>query len=83
MILSGKEAADFMTWLTKKVNILAVVDLPDDLFANMKYPKSILVLQNHGQKMQLRKVLVTKLGSLKDKSSLVKLNVELNNWVNE
>ena len=49
----------------------------------MKYPKSILVLQNHGQKMQLRKVLVTKLGSLKDKSSLVKLNVELNNWVNE
>ena len=64
-ILSGKIGADFMPWLTKKVYLKAIVELPDDMFKNKFNQKSILVFQNHGEDAKASEVLLTKLDSLK------------------
>ena len=69
-----------MTWLPKKVNIQAIVDLPDNMFSSQIQQKSILVFQNHGEKAVEREVLVAKLDSLKKPDSLVAFNMKLNDW---
>ncbi|WP_308556781.1 class I SAM-dependent methyltransferase [uncultured Lactobacillus sp.] len=79
-ILSGKIGADFMPWLTKKVYLKAIVELPDDMFRNKFNQRSILVFQNHGSKAKPSEVLLTKLDSLKKEQSLVQFNVKLNEW---
>ena len=48
LLFTGKGSTEFMTWLAKKVNIQAIVDLPDDMFSSQIQQKSILVFQNHG-----------------------------------
>ena len=79
-ILSGKIGADFMPWLTKKVYLKAIVELPDDMFRNKFNQKSILVFQNHGSEAKPSEVLLTKLDSLKKEQSLIQFNVKLNEW---
>ena len=69
-----------MTWLAKKVNIQAIVDLPDNMFSSQIQQKSILVFQNHGDHAAEREVLVAKLDSLKGPESLVAFNMKLNDW---
>lgn len=83
LLFTGKDASDFMTWLAKKVNIQAIVELPSEMFASQVQQKSILVLQNHGDGSKLREVLVAKLASLKDPKSLVEFNLKLNDWYNK
>ena len=79
-ILSGKIGADFMPWLTKKVYLKAIVELPDDMFRNKFNQKSILVFQNHGSEAKPSEVLLTKLDSLKKEQSLIQFNVKLDEW---
>lgn len=79
-ILSGKIGADFMPWLTKKVYLKAIVELPDDMFKNKFNQKSILVFQNHGDQAKASEVLLTKLDSLKKEEALIRFNVKLNEW---
>lgn len=79
-ILSGKIGADFMPWLTKKVYLKAIVELPDDMFRNKFNQKSILVFQNHGSEAKPSEVLLTKLVSLKKEQSLIQFNEKLNEW---
>lgn len=79
-ILSGKIGADFMPWLTKKVYLKAIVELPDDMFRNKFNQKSVLVFQNHGGDAKTSEVLLTKLESLKKEESLIRFNVKLNEW---
>lgn len=79
-ILSGKIGADFMPWLTKKVYLKAIVELPDDMFKNKFNQKSILVFQNHGEDAKASEVLLTKLDSLKKEEALIRFNVKLNEW---
>ena len=79
-ILSGKIGADFMPWLTKKVYLKAIVELPDDMFRNKFNQKSILVFQNHGSEAKPSEVLLTKLASLKKEQSLIQFNEKLNEW---
>ena len=79
-ILSGKVGADFMPWLTKKVYLKAIVELPDSMFQNKFNQKSILVFQNHGEGANSSEVLLTKLESLKKQDALVNFNVKLNEW---
>lgn len=79
-ILSGKVGADFMPWLSKKVYLKAIVELPDNMFQNKFNQKSILVFQNHGENATSSEVLLTKLDSLKDEDALVRFNVKLNEW---
>lgn len=79
-MLSGKDRSKFMPWLTKKVYLNAIIDLPDDMFRNKFNQKSLLVLQNHGENAQARDVFLTKLGSLKKEDSLVEFNLKLNEW---
>lgn len=79
-ILSGKIGADFMPWLTKKVYLKAIVELPDAMFRNKFNQKSILVFQNHGSEAKPSEVLLTKLVSLKKEQSLIQFNEKLNEW---
>ncbi|TSO27055.1 class I SAM-dependent methyltransferase [Lactobacillus sp. LL6] len=79
-ILSGKVGADFMPWLTKKVYLKAIVELPDKMFQNKFNQKSILVFQNHGENATSSEVLLTKLESLNGQDALVNFNDKLNEW---
>lgn len=81
-ILGGRTGADFMPWLSDKVYIRAIVELPDNLFKNKFNEKTILVFQNHGGRAQSGEVLLTKLESLQTAASLVKFNVKLDEWFN-
>lgn len=79
-MMVGKEREIFMPWLTKKVYLRAIVDLPDELFKNKFNQKEIVVFQNHGAGAKSSDVFLTKLGSLKKEDSLVEFNVKLNEW---
>lgn len=79
-ILSGKVGADFMPWLTKKVYLKSIIELPDSMFQNKFNQKSILVFQNHGGSAASSEVFLTKLDSLKSEEALVNFNVKLNEW---
>lgn len=80
IMISGQDRDQFMPWLSKKVYLDAIIDLPDDMFKNKFNQKSILVFQNHGENAVSRDVLLTKLGSLKREDSLVDFNIKLNEW---
>lgn len=79
-ILSGKGGSDFMPWLTEKVFLRAIVELPDSAFQNKFNQKAILILQNHGKNIGNSEVFLTKLDSFKNEDDLIKLNVKLNEW---
>ncbi|GAA3625930.1 class I SAM-dependent methyltransferase [Lactobacillus hamsteri] len=79
-ILSGKGGADFMPWLSEKVYLKAIVELPNEMFRNKFNQKSILVFQNHGENATSSEVLLTKLDSLKNEQALIKFNEKLNEW---
>lgn len=79
-ILSGKVGADFMPWLSKKVYLKAIIELPDNMFQNKFNEKNILVFQNHGENATGSEVLLTKLDSIKNQDALVRFNVKLNEW---
>ena len=79
-ILSGKGGGDFMPWLTDKVFLRAIIELPDSAFQNKFNQKSILAFQNHGKNIRNSEVFLTKLDSFKSEQDLIKLNVKLNEW---
>lgn len=80
IILSGKVGSDFMPWLSEKVALRAIVELPDSIFKNKLNRKAILVFQNHGNNIQTSEIFLTKLDTLKKEEDLIKLNVKLNEW---
>ena len=79
-ILSGKGGSDFMPWLSDKVYLRAIIELPDSAFQNKFNQKSIVVFQNHGKDIRNSEVFLTKLDSFKSEQDLIKLNVKLNEW---
>lgn len=79
-ILSGKGGSDFMPWLSDKVYLRAIIELPDSAFQNKFNQKSIVVFQNHGKYIRNSEVFLTKLDSFKSEQDLIKLNVKLNEW---
>ncbi|BDR60318.1 class I SAM-dependent methyltransferase [Lactobacillus xylocopicola] len=79
-MLSGKGGSDFMPWLSEKVFLRSIIELPDRMFQNKANQKSILIFQNHGENVQSSEVLLTKLDSIKREEDLIKLNVKLNEW---
>ena len=79
-ILSGKGGSDFMPWLSDKVFLRAIIELPDSAFQNKFNQKSIVVFQNHGKDIRNSEVFLTKLDSFKSEQDLIKLNVKLNEW---
>lgn len=79
-ILTGKGGSVFMPWLSEKVFLRAIVELPDNVFQNKFNQKSILVFQNHGENVKSSEVFLTKLDSFKKEEDLIKLNVKLDEW---
>lgn len=81
LLFTSKNASVFMNWLSKKVNIKMVVELPEEMFASPTQQKSILVFQNHGNLSKSGEVLVAKLASLENPKSLIEFNTRLNEWI--
>ncbi|MBA1395104.1 class I SAM-dependent methyltransferase, partial [Lactobacillus sp. XV13L] len=79
-ILAGKAGSDIMPWISEKVFLRAIVELPDNLFQNKFNQKAILVFQNHGENIGSSEVLLTKLDTFKKEEDLIELNVKLNEW---
>ena len=79
-ILSGKVGSDFMPWLSAKVYLRTIAELPDNLFQNKANQKAIMVFQNHGDQAHSGEVFLTKLDSFKNEDDLIKLNERLNEW---
>lgn len=81
LLLKSENATNFIGWLAKNVFLQAIIDLPDDLFAEQTKHKAIMVFQNHGSAAkQPKNVLLAKIGSLRKPESLVEFNYELNEW---
>ncbi|MDO4912092.1 MAG: class I SAM-dependent methyltransferase [Lactobacillus sp.] len=78
-MLTGPAASEVMSWMTKKVYLRAIVELPDKLFKQQAFAKSILVFQNHGQNSQASEVLLSKLTQL-DETALFRFNESLDKW---
>lgn len=67
--------------VTKKVYLQGLIQLPDELFASSHSRKSILLIQNRGEKSeQAKEVLVAKLGSLKDPAKVTQFFQQFEAW---
>lgn len=81
LLLQSETANNFIGWLAKKVYLDAIIDLPEDLFSETSMKKNLLVFQNHGENSKpFENILLAKIGSLKNKQSLIDFNVQLNQW---
>lgn len=68
-------------WLSEKVYLQGIIQLPDELFKNEASRKSILLVQNHGsQAQQVSEVLLAKLTSLKDPKYVTAFFQEFITW---
>ncbi|AYW49501.1 class I SAM-dependent methyltransferase [Tetragenococcus halophilus] len=68
-------------WLTDKVYLQGIIQLPEDLFKNKAASKSILILQQKGKTaQQVPEVLLAKVASLKEPSQVTAFFKEFKEW---
>lgn len=80
-LLETDQSVFFKQWVQNKVYLQGLIQLPDELFTSTHSRKSILLLQNHGEKSeQAKEVLVAKLGSLKDSAKLTQFFQQFEAW---
>lgn len=80
-LLETDQSVFFKKWVQNKVYLQGLIQLPDELFTSTHSRKSILLLQNHGEKSeQAKEVLVAKLGSLKDSAKLTQFFQQFEAW---
>lgn len=80
-LLETDQSIFFKQWLQKKVYLQGLIQLPDELFASSHSRKSILLIQNRGEKSeQAKEVLVAKLGSLKDPAKVTQFFQQFEAW---
>lgn len=80
-LFETEQSSDLKRWISEKVYIQGIIQLPDELFANTKSQKSILLLQNKGEKArQAPEVLLAKVATLKSKQSLLTFFNQFKAW---
>lgn len=68
-------------WLTDKVYLQGIIQLPEELFKNKAASKSILILQQKGKEAkQVPEVLLAKVASLKDPKQVTTFFEEFKEW---
>ncbi|MGY3748686.1 class I SAM-dependent methyltransferase [Vagococcus acidifermentans] len=79
--LESEQAGQLKKWLTEKVYLQAILQLPENLFKNRASRKSIIVVQNRGEgASQATEVLLAELPSLKETQAVYQFIEEFNQW---
>lgn len=80
-IFETEQGGYFKNWLQKNVFLQGIIQLPDELFQSEHSRKSILLVQNIGNKSsQAKEVLVVKLASLKDTEKITQFFQQFETW---
>ncbi|CAM3321952.1 class I SAM-dependent methyltransferase [Vagococcus fessus] len=82
--LETDQASELKTWLTEKVYLQGVLQLPESLFKNKQSRKSIIIIQNRGDvSKQAKEVLLADVPSLKDGQQVQQFFKEFSTWKNK
>ena len=80
-IFETEQSIFFKRWLQQNVYVQGIIQLPDDLFYSEDSRKSILIVQNKGEKSkQVDEVLLAKLSSFKDTKKLTQFFKQFEAW---
>ncbi|AYW47504.1 class I SAM-dependent methyltransferase [Tetragenococcus osmophilus] len=79
--LETEQSEELKQWLVDKVYLQGIIQLPDELFKNKAASKSILILQQKGDKaQQVPEVLLAKVASLKEPEKVTAFFNEFKEW---
>lgn len=79
--LESEQAPELKKWLTEKVYLQGILQLPDSLFKAKHSQKSIIIIQNHGEKSrQAKEVLLASVPSLKNGEQLQQFFKQFSTW---
>ena len=80
-LLTSSQSDLLKTWLQKHAQIVAMIALPEALFGNAAYAKTIFVLQK--QEEQAVQLFVYALSDLRDQDDLLEFSEKFQNWSQE
>ncbi|WP_049507643.1 class I SAM-dependent methyltransferase [Streptococcus anginosus] len=80
-LLTSSQSDLLKTWLQKHAQIVAMIALPEALFGNAAYAKTIFVLQK--QEEQAVQLFVYALSDLRDQDDLLEFSEKFQNWSRE
>lgn len=79
--LETEQSSLLEKWFKEVVYLQGVIQLPDELFKNAGSRKSILIVQNKGNKaQQVKEVLLAKVASLKNPAQITRFFAEFKEW---
>ncbi|QIL46092.1 class I SAM-dependent methyltransferase [Vagococcus coleopterorum] len=82
--LETEQADKIKEWITDKVYLQGILQLPTALFKNKDSRKSIIIIQNHGEESrQAKEVLLADVPSLKDAQQMQQFFKEVSEWKNK
>ena len=78
-LLSSPQSSLLKKWLTQYAQLVAMVTLPEKLFASNKQAKSIFILQKQGEKV--KEVFVYPFSDLQNQEALLSFSESFQNWL--
>ncbi|EOH85133.1 adenine-specific methyltransferase [Enterococcus asini ATCC 700915] len=79
--LESEQGPQLKKLFTEKMYLQGIIQLPDELFLSKASQKSIILVQNHGEKsQQVPEVLVAKLATLKDPVKITEFFTQFEDW---
>lgn len=82
--LETEQAVKVKEWITDKVYLQGILQLPESLFKNKESRKSIIIIQNHGtDSHQAKEVLLADVPSLKDGQQMQQFFKKVTTWTNK
>lgn len=79
--LDTEQTANLKKWLSEKVYLQGILNLPENLFKDARSRKSIIIVQNRGvHTHQVKEVLVADLISLRDSKTIQRFFKQFQEW---
>ncbi|MFD1399645.1 class I SAM-dependent methyltransferase [Lacticaseibacillus suilingensis] len=83
-VFQSDEAKSLTAWLTRSVHFQGLLNLPQNLFADSKAQKSLLILQNPGPKThQVKQVLLGAFPALTDQAAFRQFIASVHDWAKQ
>lgn len=80
-LFEGDQSAQLHAFLQKHVHVVGVLQLPDSMFKNEQFGKSIFIVQKKGEETQAPKeALIAKLPSFSNPNAMNEMVEKINNW---
>jgi site-specific DNA-methyltransferase (adenine-specific) len=80
-LFESEQAELLQSWLRQSVNILGLLQLPDNLFKSKSHAKSILIIQKQGEHViKPKQAMLAQLPSFSNKSGLANVMEQINQW---